>query len=448
MWTEDATGDSPAETDLSFAEEQLWLAEQAGPAALPFVDCAPGLSIVVRLENALNRRALEDSLTDIVRRHDVLRSRFMVREGRPVRLSGQPSRLRLTTIDLRRACHDERFDVARQVLARQVTRRFDLARGRLLRAVLVVLADDEHILAITVHHIAFDRWSKRVLSVELGQLYEAYATGRTPGLEPLPALYRDYVQWQRDRLDGRLGRELIDYWTARLSGLGDLVLPCDGDHGPIASTRSGTWWFAIPAEDTSRLVVMSRRWRVTITTVLLAVFMLLLHRLSGQDDIAVGVPLSDRRHPDFEHLIGLFMNVVVVRTTISPGMTFLNLLDRVRHAIVDACRYQDMPYGYLSKVMQAQRPLYRVVFNFMPTIPASALELHGLHVEPVEIDADREALADVSLHVHHKSGALACRLAYKADVFSSGWIRDFAEQFQTLVTAILNPCDEHVAPAV
>ena len=179
------------------------------------------------------------------------------------------------------------------------------------------------------------------------------------------------MQWQRERLEGPFGRELIDYWTDRLRGLEDLVLPRRGDRGPVASTRSATWCFAIPAADTSRLVATSRRWRVTTTTVMLAVLTLLLRKVSGQNDIAVGVPLSDRRRPDFEHLIGLFMNVVVVRTTIAPGMTFLELLDRVRRAIVEACRNQDMPYGYLSKVMQADRPLYRVVFNFMPSIRAS-----------------------------------------------------------------------------
>lgn len=141
------------------------------------------------------------------------------------------------------------------------------------------------------------------------------------------------------------------------------------------------------------------------------------------------------------------MNVVVVRTTITPGMTFLELLDRVRRAIVDACRSQDMPYGYLSKVMQADRPLYRVVFNFMPSIRASDVALRGIHVEPLEIDAHREALADLSLHVRQKSGALACRLAYKADVFSSDWIRDFATEFQALVTATLNAPQDCVGPA-
>lgn len=451
METMDATGDSRAEAELSFAEEQLWLADQASPAALPFADCVAGLSIAVRLVNPLNRLALEDSLTEIVRRHDVLRSRFQARDGRPVRLYGHPSRVALTTIDLRGTAGGDRSSAVQEHLARHVEQRFDLARGGLLRAMLIVLADDEHILAITVHHIVFDRWSKRVLCEELSQLYETFATARTPGLQPLPVRYDDYVRWQRERLDGPPGRELSEYWMARLSGLREQALNRDGDRAAMASTRSGSWWFTIPAEQARRLTVLSRRWRVTPTTVMLAAFTMLLHRLSGQDDIAVGVPLSDRRHPDFERLIGLFMNVVIVRIKMTPGMAFPDLLERVRRAIVDACRYQDMPYGYLAKVMQTRRPLHRVVFNFMPAIPASELELRDLQVERVEIEGerDRESLADLGLHMHHdKSGALACRVGYKADMFSSERIRELAAQFQTQVTAILDAPQASAAPAI
>ena len=180
MQTTGSTVDSSAETELSFAEEQLWLAHRASPAALPFADCAAGLSMVVRLDNALNREALQNSLTEIVRRHDVLRSRFVVRDGRPMRVCGPPAGIRLTTIDLRAISNGDRFAAAQRVLARHVNRRFDLASGRLLHADLVRLADDEHILAITAHHIVFDRWSRRVLAAELEQLYDAYAAGARP----------------------------------------------------------------------------------------------------------------------------------------------------------------------------------------------------------------------------------------------------------------------------
>lgn len=429
---------SPTDGALSYAEEQLWLAERASPGAVPFFECAPSVSIVVQLAGPLNRAALENSLTEIVRRHHVLRSRFLVSHGRPARRFRRPSRIALTTLDLRRDPGEDRLAAARRVIAKSVNRRFDLDSGRLLRALLAALADDLHVLAITVHHIVFDRWSKRVLARELQQLYAAYAAGRAPDLEPLPAQYGDYVQWQRDRLESPFGRQLIEYWTAALSGLGELTLPLRGDCAPAASMRAGTWWFMVPPEDTSRLVAMSRRCRVTITSVLLAVLVLLLNRLSGREDIAVGVPLSDRRRPDFEQLIGLFMNVVVVRTTVTPLITFLELLERVRRAIVDACRYQDMPCGCLSTLVETPRPLYRIVFDFVPAIPASELELPALRVEPLEIDADRAALADLSLHVHHKAGTLACRLGYKADLVPAHWAGEFAAQFQSAVTAVLN----------
>jgi hypothetical protein len=310
---------------------------------------------------------------------------------------------------------------------------------------LVTLTADAHILAITVHHIVFDRWSRRVLALELKQLYEAYAAGRTPDVEPLAAGYCDYVEWQRRRVDGDLGRELMEYWTTRLSGLSDLALPSDANRERVASTRSGTCWFTIPTEDAARLGVMSRRCRVTLATLMLTILKLFLSRTSGLDDIAVGVPLSDRRRPEFEHLIGLFTNVVVVRTTIANGLTFLQLLDRVRRALVDACRYQDMPYGFLLQAVGAQTPLYRVVFNFVPIIPASQVELPGLQVTPLEAAAERQSLADLSLHVRSHADALLCRMVYKADLFSPARVRDFATQFQTLVTGILNDPRKHVS---
>jgi hypothetical protein len=324
----------------------------------------------------------------------------------------------------------------RDVIARHVNRRFDFTRGPLVRFVLVAVSDDEHIFAITVHHIVFDRWSKRVLALELKQLYEAHVTGRTPGVGPLAASYDDYVQWQRQRLNGRLGRELIEHWTAKLRGLSDLALPCDGrrEH---TSTRASTWWFTVPAEDARRLEAMSRRCRVTLATLMLAILKLFLNRVSGLDDIAVGVPLSDRRRPEFEHLIGLFMNVVVVRTNVTNEITFLDLLDRVRRTLVDACRCQDVPYGYLAQVIGAPTPLYRVIFNFVTSIPGSELELPGLRVTPLEVSGDRQSLADVSLNVRRQAGALVCRLVYKAELFSSTRVQTFAAQFQTLVTAVL-----------
>jgi hypothetical protein len=427
-------------TDVSFAEEQLWLADRADPRTIPFIDCAPSLSAVVRIEGAFDEQALEASLNEIVRRHDVLRSRFVARNGRPIRVCEASPPIALARIDLRGAAagHEDRMALATHVVAEEVRRPFDLACGPLVRATLVALGDAQRILAITVHHIVFDRWSKRVMAQELKQLYEAYAAGRRPPhLEPLPMQYPEYVEWQRQRLEGELGRVLMEHWRTRLRDLSDLTLPGDGSR-EHASTRAGSCWFTIPPADVARLSAMSVRSRVTLATLMLGILNLFLYRVSGADDLAVGVPASDRRRPEFERLIGLFSNAVVVRTTVSRGMTFLELLDRARGALVEACRYQDMPFGHLVRAIDAQRPLYRVLFNFMPVIPASHLELPGVDVQPVAIATEPESLADLSLHVRREGDSLVCRLVYKADLFSSARMQEFAAQFQALVSGVID----------
>jgi hypothetical protein len=429
--------------ELSFAEQLLWQAEHAGPETPPFLECASNLSSVMRLQGALNTQALDAGLQEIVCRHEVLRSRFIVRDGRPERSCEGSLPVTPVHIDLRGASNDDRPALVQDVLARHVTERFDLACAPLLRASVIALADDDHILAIVVHHIAFDRWSKRVLALELKQTYDAHARGRTPDLKPLTAGYDDYVKWQRHQLDGAPSGELMQYWTARLAALTDLTLPRDRSPDFVESARSGTCSFTIPLHDADSLRELSRRCRVTVATTMLAAFKLFLHRLSDVNDVAVGVPLSDRRRPEFEHLVGLFMNALVVRTMLTGGMTFLDLLQRVRQALADACRHQDLPYGRLLQVVGAGKPLYRVVFNFMPGIPASDFELSGLHVTPIAVAGERRSYADLSLHIRGGADGYACRLVYKADLFSPFRARQFAAKFQVLVGAVLD--DPHKA---
>jgi non-ribosomal peptide synthetase component F len=174
-----------------------------------------------------------------------------------------------------------------------------------------------------------------------------------------------------------------------------------------------------------------------MATTMLAIFKLFLYRVTGVDDIAVGVPLSDRRSADFEQLIGLFMNVVVVRTSLAASMTFFDLLDRIRRSLVDACLHQDLPYGYLVQTIQTKPP-YKVVFNFMPAIPAPDFELAGTRAKRLPIYVEHKAVADLSLHVSNYSGALHCRLLSKPGLFSANYGRKFAAQIQTLTKSILD----------
>lgn len=427
--------DDASGMELSFSEELMWQADAGDPQTLPFFDCARSLWLVLQLHGALNQEALRASLEAIVQRHEVLRSRFVARNGQPVRLISPSPSFSFTSVDGRS------FSSANpsEIVAKEIKPRleqFDLACGPLLRAALVELSSDEHILAIAVHHIVFDRWSRRLLELELRRFYCAFATGSNPDIRPLPVQYQGYVLWQREQLNSEHGHKLRTYWTNKLSGLPILALPCDGACGRGTSTTSGTSWFTIPQEEVDRLVVLSRRSRTTLAATMLAIFTLFLSRLCGTDDVAVGVPLSDRRRPEFEEVIGLFMNVVVVRASISNGLTFLDLLDRVRRNLVDACIHQDLPYGYLQRII-ATRPAYKVVFNFMPTLAGADSEWAGIRTETLPTPMDLQSFADLSLHLRHDGGALLCRLVYKADLFSEDWGQSSAAQIQALTTAVV-----------
>jgi NRPS condensation-like uncharacterized protein len=420
--------------ELSFSEELMWQAEVGDPQILPFFDCARSLWLVLRLQGSLNQEALRASLDAVVQRHEVLRSTFVARNGQPVRLISPSPSFCFTTIDRRRSPSANPSEIVEKEI-KPLLEQFDLACGPLLRAALVQLSSDEHILAIAVHHILFDRWSRRLLELELRRLYCAFVTGSDPDIRPLPVQYQGYVSWQREQLNSERGRKLSTYWTNKLSRLPVLTLPCDGACGTGSSTTSGTSWFTIPQEEVSRLVVLSRQSRTTLAATMLAVFALFLSRLCGTDDIAVGVPLSDRRRPEFEEVIGLFMNVVVVRASISNGLTFLDLLDRVRRSLVDACVHQDLPYGYLQQII-ATRPAYKVVFNFMPTLAGADMEWAGIRAEPLPTPMELQSFADLSLHLRHEGAALLCRLVYKADLFSEDCGQSFAAQIQALTTAV------------
>jgi hypothetical protein len=429
--------------ELSFSEELMWQSDVGDPQTLPFFDCARSLWLVLQFHGPLNQEVLRASLEAIVQRHEVLRSRFVARNGQPMRLISQSPSVSFTTVDGRSFPPANPYEMVEKEV-KPLLEQFDLACGPLLRAALVALTSDKHILAIAVHHIIFDRWSRRLLELELRRFYCASVTGSQPGIRPFPVQYQSYVLWQREQLNSERGHKLSTYWTDKLSGLPVLTLPCDGVCGPGSSTRSGTSWFTIPQEEVSSLVVLSRRSRTTLAATMLAVFILFLSRLCGSNDVAVGVPLSDRRRPEFEEIIGLFMNVVVVRASVPNGLTFLDLLDRVRRSLVDACVHQDLPYGYLRQII-ATRPAYKVVFNFMPTLAGADSEWAGIRTEPIPTPMELQSFADLSLHLRHDGGALLCRLVYKADLFSEDCGQSFAAQIQTLTTAVVqapqNPVD-------
>jgi hypothetical protein len=439
-----AKNNDVAATEISFAEELLWQGEVDPSKALPFLDCSRNLSVVLRIEGPLNVQALRISLDAIVQRHDVLRSGFAMHGGQLARLPARASVPDFTMMDLGATTQIDPSEIVETVIKPQLERPFELGSGPLVRAIVIALGSQEHILAIALHHIVFDRWSRRLLELELRDFYNACSTGRAMDASPLPARYGDYVLQQREQLNTTRSRKLVEYWTNRLHRLPDVTLPSGRDPGRNVILRSGTLGFRIAADQVNRLAALSRRFRTTLATTMLAILKLFVYRVAGADDIAVGVPLSDRRRREFENLIGLFMNVVVVRTSLTLNMSFLELLERVRHALVDACLRQDLPYGYLMQTMGIRRP-YRVIFNFMPSLPPLDLDLAGTRTKHLPVDMQPpHLLADLSLQVGSDSGALWCRLVYKTERFSTSCMKAFAAQIETLIHAVLNDPDRSI----
>jgi non-ribosomal peptide synthetase component F len=271
-------------------------------------------------------------------------------------------------------------------------------------------------------------------------------------MPPALADYGDYVTWQHGVTDGPAGRALLDFWTDKLRGIDPAGLPGDGAAaGPAltgsastgststesASTESASHLFDIPAADTARLRTLCRVQRVTIATTLLAMVDLFLHRTAGIEDIVIGVPVSHRRRYEFEHVVGQFTNLVIIRTTVTSRMGFAEVLQRVRTAAAEAYQYQDLPYGYLARRLGGDRsqPLYRVVFNFNRAEPPPASP--PPQALPLVLPPPH-AFADFTIQVHDRSHELGCRFVYKADLFTPARAAELARRFQTLVTELLD----------
>lgn len=399
------------EGGLSFAERLVWHGREG--ASLPFFDCARNLSSVVRLRGELDRAALAASIDTVARRHHVLRSRFVTQSAGLRRLLDAAALVPLPVTDLSDVGGDA--DAVSSAIKAEVSAPFDLGSAPLLRARLFAVAPTDHVVALTADHIVHDGWSQRVVATDLAGAYAAHVRGAAPALPPLKVDYGDYVQWERDRVQADEGHRQVAYWVGRLHNAPDLLLGWRRARPCRPSTRAVSSRFVIAREDVDCLAAASRAAQATLASTLLALFHGFLSGLADQDDVCVGVPVSNRRRRDFESLVGLFTNVVVVRARIDPERPLGERIEAIRQAFGDACRHQDVPYGHLVGLLGRETPLYRAVFNFVPHVP-SPWRLPGLAEERLSVADTPEARADISLSVHRREGTLACRLTCNADL--------------------------------
>ncbi|HEX2092743.1 MAG TPA: condensation domain-containing protein, partial [Longimicrobiaceae bacterium] len=318
------TSSGPA--PLSFAQRRLWLVDRLEPGSAAY-----NVPYVLRLRGELDVAALQRSLNELVRRHEVLRTVFEERDGEPVQVVHAPAPVAVPVVDLRGVPGQEAEREAGWLADAEGFRGFDLARGPLLRCTLLRLGDAEHVLCCSLHHIVSDAWSMEVLVREVSTLYGAFTRGEAARLPELPIQYADYAAWQRERLAGKVLDEQLAYWRERLAGAPPLLeIPTDHPRAAVPGARTGSCRFVFPERLSRELRALSQRERTTLFMTVLAGWQVLLGRYAGQDDVVVGSPVSGRTRTELEGLIGFFLNMLALRGELGGDATWTELLGQTR----------------------------------------------------------------------------------------------------------------------
>ncbi|HEV2147889.1 MAG TPA: amino acid adenylation domain-containing protein, partial [Longimicrobiaceae bacterium] len=420
---------------LSFAQQRLWAIQELDPGS-PAYNEPEALPI----GGALDLPALERSLTEIVRRHEVLRSVFVLEDGEPVQRVRPAPALRLPVVDLSGAAPEARPGIARRLAREEAARPFDLGRDLLLRATLVRLRPEEHVLLLTTHHAAWDGWSQGVFTRELSVLYAAFTRGAPSPLPELPVQYADYAAWQRERIRGERLEAELGYWRGRVAGAPTLLeLPVDHPRPPVQTAPAGHEPVPLAGPLAAGVLELARAEGTTPFVVLLAAFHALLARHTGQLDLLVGTPASSRSRPELEGLIGFFVNTLVVRADLSANPTFRELVRQVREAVLEAQQHQDLPLEVLVRELAPERdpsrnPLFQASFALQRGGSAAAPPGAGLAMGGPEAGGGM-ARFDLFLHLMETEGALGGHLEYRRDLFEPATVRGMAARFRTLLEA-------------
>ncbi|HEX8650921.1 MAG TPA: amino acid adenylation domain-containing protein, partial [Pyrinomonadaceae bacterium] len=437
---------APRDQDLplSFAQQRLWFLQQLEPTGTAY-----NVPIAMRFKGRLNIAALERSLGEVVRRHEVLRTSFGNVDGQPVQIVAPARPLTLPVMDLSELHEEEREAEATRLSLEDFRQPLDLAGGPPLRAKLLRLSADEYVLLLTIHHIAVDGWSMGVLVREVAALYEAFSTDNLAPLAELPVQYADFARWQREWLTGEALEAQLAYWKRQLAGAPRMLeLPTTHPRPAIQTAHGARESLALSEELSAGVHALSQREGVTLFMTLLAAFNVLLHRYTRQTDISVGTPIAGRNRVETEELIGFFVNTLVLRTSLADEPSFRELLGRVREVALSAYAHQDLPFEKLVEELQPERdlshaPLFQVMF-LMQNAPQGKLELPGLEIELVEVE-ERTATFDLSFAMAEDDGRLYGFMEYNVDLFEAATIRRMLGHFQTLLESITANPDERIS---
>ncbi|WP_437589100.1 non-ribosomal peptide synthase/polyketide synthase [Sorangium sp. So ce1000] len=417
---------------MSFVQERLWFLAQLEPESASY-----NLATAVRLAGSLDVSLVERCVSEIVRRHEVLRTTFDVVDGQPSQVVHADGAPRIERIDLGALPAAQRDAEVRRLIEREARRPFDTASGPLLRLTLLRLGSEEHILLWVVHHLVFDGWSTSLVLAEFAALYTAFSSGRPAPLADLPLQYADFAHWQRERVEGGLLEAQLAYWKRQLGGQpGLLELPADRPRPAIQRFRGARHFFRVPGALAAALGALARREETTLFAALMAGFQALLARRAGTFDISVGTPVTNRSRAELEGLVGCFANTAVVRADLSGDPPFAALLARVTAAVREAQAHQEVPFDQVVEAVSPVRdlshaPLCQVMFALQPAL-RQAPAMPGLEVRLLDLDVGG-AQFDLSLNLATDEDGLAGALEYDTDLFDARTVARMADELLRLL---------------
>ncbi len=442
-------GGGEGERVLSFGQQRLWLLHQLEPGSAAY-----NMPFAVRLRGPLDIEALDRALAEIFRRHEVLRTTFpSTPDGRPTLAVAPPGPFAATVTDLRHLPLTGRSDEVEKIFGEEPREPFDLASGPLVRVRLLRLAEEESLVLLTFHHIVFDAWSEGVFIRELTGLYPAMAAGEPSPLPELPLQYAGYAQWQRERLAGGRLEEELAYWQENLNAEpGRLGLPADAVSDTSGSRdTAGSCPLAVTADLCQSLAALGRREGATLFMTLLSAYDVLLHVLTGREDLQVGTSVAGRTRTELEPLVGFFANTLVLRSRLEGNPTFVELLRRNREATRGAYVHQEIPYDQVVTALRNRRghesdPLCHAWF-VLQNAPRALLTVQGLEITPLWIES-ASARHDLFLNLWEEGEGLAGYLEYRTALVKPSTAAHWGELLVGVLSAVAAEPELHLAELV
>ncbi|MEU4159272.1 amino acid adenylation domain-containing protein [Actinoplanes sp. NPDC026670] len=428
---------------LSAMQQRLWFLERLTPGTTAYV-----VPAAVRIRGLLDRDLLHATVTELVGRHESLRTTFTERDDVPVQVVAPLVTVQIGEEDLRALPATVRETACTDRIAAEISAPFDLATGPLLRMRLLRTADDEHLLVVVLHHIIADGWSVTVLFAEFAEIYAALAEGRPSPLPPLQIQYGDVALRERQHAQPQTSDEALHYWKQRLAGAPPVLeLPLDHPRPAAQSFRGGSWHFDLPAPLVQDLAATGRKRDATPFMVLLALFQVLLNRYTGQDDVVVGIPVANREQTELQRLIGFFVNTLPIRTDLGGDPTFADLLERVRDACLGAYTHQQMPFEKLVEELKPPRdlsrpPIVQISFAYQ-TQPLPTLHVAGLEFSRITVRS-RTARFDLELQLVEDEDGLSGLFEYNSDLFDETTVARLAEYLCRLAREVAADPDQPI----